>query len=107
MYRCSCGAYVQCFRSALVSVRIRIQHFRRKRIRIQIQGFDDQKRGKNYSSKTNFVHISLEWSRKALEALLQPSYALIQFLMDPDAVLIIPDPQYCTYCGPSLLSGLG
>jgi hypothetical protein len=33
----------QCFGSALVSMRIRIQHFRSMWIWIQIQGFDDQK----------------------------------------------------------------
>jgi hypothetical protein len=38
-----CHDVLQCFGSALVSIRIRIQHFRSIRIRIQIQGFDDQK----------------------------------------------------------------
>jgi hypothetical protein len=35
----------QCFGSAFVSllIRIRIQHFRPMRVRVQIQGFDDQK----------------------------------------------------------------
>ncbi len=38
----------QCCGSALVSIRIRIQHFLSMRIRIQIQGFDDQKLEKIY-----------------------------------------------------------
>jgi hypothetical protein len=37
----------QCFESALVSMRIRIQHFSSMLIRIQIQGFHDQKLEKN------------------------------------------------------------
>jgi hypothetical protein len=39
----------QRFDSALVSMRVWIQHFRPKRIRIQIQGFDKQKLKKKYS----------------------------------------------------------
>ncbi len=39
---------IQCCGSALVSLRIRIQHFLSMRIRIQIQGFDDKKLGKIY-----------------------------------------------------------
>ncbi len=38
-----CSMEIHCFGSALVSMRIRIQHFRWMRIRIQIQGFDDLK----------------------------------------------------------------
>jgi hypothetical protein len=50
----------QYFGSALISMRIRmrtgIQHFRSMRIRIQIQGFDDQKLGKIYPLKKTFIY---------------------------------------------------
>jgi hypothetical protein len=48
----------QCSGSALISMRIRIQHFRSMRIRIQIQGFDDQKLEKNLPAE-NFFDILL------------------------------------------------
>jgi hypothetical protein len=48
----------QCCGSALVSLRIRIQHFlsMRIRIRIQIHGFDDQKIGEKLKLK-NYIFL--------------------------------------------------
>jgi hypothetical protein len=51
------GAISQSFRSALVSMRIRIQHFRSLRIRFQIQDFDHQKFRKKLYPFVYFVEM--------------------------------------------------
>ncbi len=76
----------QCCRSSLVSIRIRIQHFRSMRIRIQ--GFAEQKL-KNFTAeshifcdqKLHYIYARSPWRTSKLQKSPQPSKKNIQYFI--------------------------